>query len=64
MVIKRDYECGNGPWKGQTLFLTGGNSENVCTGVFVYKGECGRYILDPIDGKLYWEIDYAGKEPF
>jgi len=61
MLIKGDFECANGPWKGQTLFLTNGCGRNgvAATGTFEHKGERGRYIEDPIDGKLYWEKEHA-----
>jgi hypothetical protein len=62
MLIKGDFECVNGPWAGEHLFLskgvdTGSSHSSVfaSTGFFEYKGQVGRYIEDPIEGKLYWE---------
>jgi hypothetical protein len=61
MLIKGDFECANGPWAGERLFLTSGlvgtEKKNLfaATGFFEYKGQVGRYIEDPLDGKLYWE---------
>ena len=57
MLIEGDFECANGPWKGQRLFLSSSKCGHsiASTGWFEYKGERGRYIEDPLDGKLYWE---------
>lgn len=64
MGIKRDYICANGPWEGQTLFLTHSVRSATKTGLFEYKGERGRYVEDALDGKLYWEKHNDGKAPF
>lgn len=65
-LIKGDFECADGPWKGQSLFLTcsQNNGPLACTGVFEYKGERGRYIEDPLNGKLYWTQENAPNQPF
>lgn len=52
MFIDQDCLCVDGPWAGQSVFLTGGVKETL---FFSCKGEHGRYVRDPIEGKLYWE---------
>lgn len=54
-LIKGDYICANGPWSGSRMYLTKQTGIYAATGYFTFNGEHGRYVEDPIDGKLYWE---------
>lgn len=52
MVTKyeQDSVCMDGPWVGQTLFLS-----TKETGIFTVNGQTGRYVKDPVENNLYWE---------